>query len=267
MSRISRAAMELLIVLAAPLVSADTQFRIRKPMRDAVPLGKGQCDIRLQITGEAEVSLRGDVVFVRTISGKGGRDDGSACSEPLPNRNVPGFTFDASGNPGEVRMISAPSRESDGQVVVRIRNSTGAKGRSHFRLTWSIPGNEHFTELRPQDNFGSRGNNTFHYSVRGRGSSAVNRSGAQRLSDATVDIDLGGHISISFRTDSGKLLNFSGSVIAAHGEMLKADVATEDSARLRGSMYLSRTPQGDIYRIALEATNGQDRLSLGWDRH
>jgi hypothetical protein len=31
-------------------------------------------------------------------------------------------------------------------------------------------------------------------------------------------------------------------------------------------MYLSRDARGDIYRISLEATNGQDRLRLDWNR-
>ena len=47
---------------------ADTQFRARKMTRSDVPLGKGQCDIRLRIDNEAEVSVQGDAVSVRTIS-------------------------------------------------------------------------------------------------------------------------------------------------------------------------------------------------------
>ena len=39
--------------------------------RDDVPVGKGQCDIRLQVDGEVEVSVRGDRVDVRTIIGAG----------------------------------------------------------------------------------------------------------------------------------------------------------------------------------------------------
>src|SRR5947209_6814576 len=59
------------ILLAAPAM-ADTQFRVRKMTRNDVPLGQGQCDIRVQVDGEAEVSVRGDTAFIRTISGRGG---------------------------------------------------------------------------------------------------------------------------------------------------------------------------------------------------
>ena len=82
----------LLLVVCWVLLSlpafADTQFQARKMTRGDVPLGKGQCDIRLRVDNEAEVSVRGDTVSVRTISGRDARDDGSECNEPLPDRNI-----------------------------------------------------------------------------------------------------------------------------------------------------------------------------------
>ena len=70
----------LLLVGSLLLVSlpgmADTQFQARRMTRGDVPLGKGQCDIRLRVDNEAEISVRGDMVSVRTISGRDARDDG-----------------------------------------------------------------------------------------------------------------------------------------------------------------------------------------------
>ena len=40
---------------------ADTRFQIRRMTRDDVPLGKGQCDIRLQVDNEVEVAVRKSV--------------------------------------------------------------------------------------------------------------------------------------------------------------------------------------------------------------
>jgi hypothetical protein len=77
----------LLLVLAclgaALPAMADTRFRVRQMTRDDVPSGTGQCDIRLQVDGEAEVGLRGNMLFVRTISGRDARDDGSECTRQL----------------------------------------------------------------------------------------------------------------------------------------------------------------------------------------
>ena len=44
---------------------ANTRFQPRRMTRGDVPAGKGQCDIRLQVDGEVEVTVRGDRVDVR----------------------------------------------------------------------------------------------------------------------------------------------------------------------------------------------------------
>src|SRR5437870_3106921 len=92
-------------LMAAPAF-ADTQFRVRRMTRNDVPYGKGQCDIRLQVDGEVEVSVRGESVFVRTLSGRDARDDGSECNEPLPGRAPQGFGFEVRDSRGDIRLIS-----------------------------------------------------------------------------------------------------------------------------------------------------------------
>ncbi|HLK46972.1 MAG TPA: hypothetical protein VKT49_02495 [Bryobacteraceae bacterium] len=276
----------LLVLSAALPVYADTQFRARKMTRTDVPLGKGQCDIRLQVDNEVEVTVRGDMVFARTISGRDSRDDGSECNEPLPVRDIQGFNFEVKDSRGEIRLLAEPSRRNGFGAVVRIRDSAGGEGRYHFRLSWMITGGGDFTRRGPDDfrrdgddsparrrnddlddrRGGLAWNNTTHFAGRGQGSSTLSGYGGQRLMDVSVDIDRGNRIFVSFRTDSGRALAFSGQVIGIDGDTIKADVATDDRARLRGSMYLSRNPRGDVYRITLDATDGQDRLSLDWSR-
>src|SRR5262245_40717145 len=104
-----RLLLPLLCFLLGVPVLADTQFRVRRMTRNDVPLGQGQCDIRLQIDNEAEVSVRGDMVYIRTISGRDGRDDGSECNEPLPGRNLEGFRYEVRDSRGEIRLLSEPS--------------------------------------------------------------------------------------------------------------------------------------------------------------
>ncbi len=265
-----------LALCAVSLGWADTQFRARKMTRNDVPLGKGQCDIRLAIDGEVDVTVRGDLVLIRTISGRDGRDEGSECNEPLPNRSVAGFRFENVESRGEVRLLSEPSRQTDYQAIVRIRDSSGGAGHYHFRLSWTSTGDVGPDRGRPRDrdDHDDRGdrrgalawNNTFHFGGPGRGTSTLSGYGGQRLGDATVDIDRGGRILVSFRTDTGRPLTFSGSVVDFDRDGIRADVATDDSARLRGTMSLSRDGRGDVYRISLEATNGDARLRLDWDR-
>jgi hypothetical protein len=252
-------------------VWANTQFRARKMTRTDIPGGKGQCDIRLRIEGEAEVTVRGDLVTIRKIAGRDGRDDGSECSAPLPNRPVQGFHFEGVDGRGEMRLVSEPSRQTDFEAVVHIRDHESGVSSYHFRLSWTIssddsPDRAHFD--RPNDERGGLAwNNAVHFGGKGHGTSTSTGDGEQGLADVTVDIDRGGKILVSFHTGAkGRPLSFTGSVIEFDQASIRADVATDDHARLRGSMYLSRNNHGDVYRIALDATNGQDRLHLDWDR-
>ena len=247
---------------------ANTQFRVRKMTRTDVPSGKGQCDIRLRIDDEAEVAVRGDFVYIRTISGRDGRDDGSECNEPLPNHPIEGFRFEKVDGRGEMILVSEPSRRSDYQAVVHIRDKDSGEGRYHFRLSWVITG-EPERRFDHDDHDEHRGglawNNVLHFGGRGHGSSTTTSYSAQRLSDANVDIDQGGRIVVSFRTDRGAPLTFSGSVIDFDERSIRAEVATDDRVRLRGEMHIARNERGEAYKINLDATNGQERLHLDWD--
>jgi hypothetical protein len=108
--------------------------------RNDVPLGKGQCDIRLRVDNEAEVSVRGDMVSVRTISGRDARDDGSECNEPLPVRIVDSFNFEVLDRRDDIVLLAEPSRRNDFRAVVRIRDGSSGEGRYHFRLSWRMDG-------------------------------------------------------------------------------------------------------------------------------
>src|SRR6516225_8803276 len=152
-NKVCRYGVILFSIGAAVPALADTQFRVRKMMRNDVPLGKGQCDIRLQIDNEAEVTLRGDIVSIRTLAGRDGRDDGSECNEPLPFGDVPGFNFDVRDSRGEIRLMAEPSRRTGGAAVVRIRDTAGGEGRYHFRISWNIGGAMSGPPLRREPDF------------------------------------------------------------------------------------------------------------------
>src|SRR6476646_5208138 len=67
----------LLLFCAALPTWAETRFQARRMTREDVPAGKGQCDIRLHVDKEVEVSVHGDQVAIRTISGRDASDDGA----------------------------------------------------------------------------------------------------------------------------------------------------------------------------------------------
>jgi len=263
-------------LLAAALPAmAQVQFRIARMTRNDVPAGKGQCDIRLQVDNEVEVAVHRDMVNIRVLSGQNPRDDGSECNAPLPDRDIQGFNYEVKESRNEIRLIEEPSRRNDFTAIVHIRDGAGGYGRYHFRLSWAMAGPGGFSGPGGPPDFGRRDdrgggfawNNVIHFSGAGRGVSSLSGSGPQRLFDANVDIDRGGKIQVTFRTDRGRPIMFAGDVIGKDGDTLKADVAADDRMlRLRGPMYISVDPRQNVYRISLEATNGRDNLRVNWDR-
>jgi len=274
-----RIGMMLLALSAALPAVADTQFRIRRTNRDDIPLGRGQCDIRLQVDGEAEVSVRRDTVFIRTISGRDAYDDGSECNAPLPDRDVGQIGFEVRDSRNEIRMLAEPSRRNDFAAIVRIRDSSGGQGRYHFRLSWQQTGSDYRNDGRGggfdgggrgydrPGGFGGPGfawNNVINFRGRGRGVATLNNF-EDRLSDVDVNIDRGGRIVVVFRAERGRTHAFNGQVTGREGGRLRADVASDDR-RLRGPMFISVDDRQNVNSINLEATDGRDRLHLAWDR-
>jgi hypothetical protein len=135
---LNRIGWALACLIAALPALADTRFTIRRMTRDDVPRGKGQCDIRLQVDDQVEVSVQGDRVYVRTLSGQDARDDGSECNAPLPDRDPRGFNFEVLDSRNEIRLVEPPSDRNGGRAIVQIRDSASGFGRYHFRLSWAL---------------------------------------------------------------------------------------------------------------------------------
>ena len=277
-TQMGRFGIVLLAVSAALPAFADTQFRIRRMTRDDVPLGKGQCDIRLQVDNEVEVSVRRDTVYIRTIAGRDSSDDGSECNAPLPDRDVGGIRFEVLDSRNDIRMLAEPSRRNDFAAVVRIRDSSGGQGRYHFRLSWQMTGSDSREDRRPGfddrrpgfDRPGPAGgtgfawNNVINFRGRGRGVATLNNF-EDRLSDVDVNVDRGGRIVVVFQAERGRQHAFNGQITGREGGRLRADVVSEDR-RLRGPMYISVDDRQNVNAINLEATDGRDRMHLTWDR-
>lgn len=262
--------------LACLPASADSQFQVRQMTRGDVAPGKGQCDIRLQVDEEVEAALRGDIVFLRTLSGREARDDGSECNLPLPGREVRGFTFEVKDRRNQIRLVEEPGSRNEFTAIVRIRDTDSGYGRYHFRLSWKAaagpaPG-AHILDgpaPGPEDRRGGAGfvwNNVTHYGGRGAGSAVYNDEDPLALSDVSLDIDRAGHAAIAFRTGRGRAMVLTGAVIARDGERIKIDAMAENG-RLHGALSVAVEDRTQTVRsIEVEVTDGQDRVRLHWDR-
>jgi hypothetical protein len=255
--------------------SADSQFLVRQMTRGDVPPGKGQCDIRLQVDGEVEAAVRGDTVFLRTLSGREARDDGSECSLPLPNRELRGFAFEVKDKRNQIRLAEQPNPGNHFAVVVRILDTAGGYGRYHFRLLWTAGGEPapgaHSLDgpaPGPDDRRSAEGfvwNNVTHYGGRGAGSAVYNDEDPLRLSDVSLDIDRGGRATVSFGTGRGRAMVLNGALIARDGGHLKIDAVAVDG-RLHGTLSVAVAERTAAIRsLDMEATDGHDRMRLRWE--
>jgi len=258
------------LLLAAPAI-ADTEFRARRMTRNDVPLGKGQCDIRLQIDAEAEVSVRGDMVYIRTISGRDGRDDGSECNEPMPARGLEGFGFEVRDSRGEIRLLSEPSPRNGFSAIVRIRDSAGGQGRYHFRLTWAMTGGGGFgrgvAPALPLGRGTTGWNDTVNFRGRGRGSYSRRGEPTRNIYEVSVSVDRAGRVIAVFNTDGGPPLEFSGFVTNMQGETLTADLVANSQTRgLRGAALISLDRRREVDRVTMDGTTGRGEFRLEWWR-
>jgi len=257
------------LLLAAPAM-ADSQFRVRRMTRNDVPFGKGQCDIRLQVDGEVEVSLRGDTVSMRTLSGRDGRDDGSECNEPLPERGYQGFGFEVKEQRGDIRLVSEPTPRNGNTAIVRIRDSAGGMGRYHFRITWAIGGAAPPPMAPPQ--IGRPGGRTGwndNLNFRGRGRGVYNRrgEGTRNIYEVSVTVDRGGRVVATFNTDGGPRLHFTGFVTEMRDNVVTADLVSGDQTRgLRGTALITLDRRREVDRVSMDGVADRDRFRLEWSR-
>jgi hypothetical protein len=268
--------------LAAVPACADSRFRVAIMPRPDLAPGKGQCDIRLEVDKEVEITVRRDQVLIHTLSGEDARDDGSDCTAPLPARDMPGFAVQTVDSRAEIRVLQRPSARNDFAVVVRILDAAPGFGRYRFRLTWdesadptlentTLPKNDRNGTARPPAPAGFVWNNAVTYTGRGAGETLLDDR-SQRVGDVRVDIDLGGKIVVSFNAVQPRgprgprhLVLFNGTVMTREGSRIRADMVTDDR-RLHGTMTLSVDDRQNVNSISMNATDGQEHLRLTWDR-
>jgi hypothetical protein len=262
---ITRKTAALLLLCAALPILADTKFHIRETARNDVPPGKGQCDIRLQVDDQVEVSVHGDAVSIRTIAGRNARDDGSECNAALPRAEVAGFRFEVKESRNEMRLLTPPNRANDFTAIVYIHDTDGGFGRYHFLLSWDKTAARDTGLAAGEQHGGFVRNNVTTYHGRGAGTAVYHDTDSRTLGDVNADVDLSGRIQVIFRINRGRPIEFDGMVVAREEGRIKADVTSEDG-RLRGPMYLAVDAKQNVTNVTLDATDGRDRVQVTWDK-
>src|SRR3954452_7170597 len=109
-----------LLTSSAAFGQVEAQLRVRQlPGWDA-RTREGRCEIRVWVDNRAEVRMRGDAIFVRTLQGSKGRDEGSECSQPLPYNSVRGFQIRQTAGRNRVSLAQEPSRMNNFTALMDI---------------------------------------------------------------------------------------------------------------------------------------------------
>jgi hypothetical protein len=97
-----------LLTATAAFGQFEVQMRARQQPGWDVRAREGRCEIHLWVDNRAEVRMRGDQIFVRTLEGSKGRDEGSSCSQPIPFNSVRGFELRQTAGRNQVALTQEP---------------------------------------------------------------------------------------------------------------------------------------------------------------
>jgi len=112
----------------------------------------GKCTIEVEVDGVAEVEVRGDRGFMRTLEGQPSTWRRFECNSVMP-RNPVDFRFRGIDGRGRVQLVRDPS---SGGAVVRIEDTKGGREGYTFDLEWRGGSGNWGNDNRGIDN---RGNN------------------------------------------------------------------------------------------------------------
>ena len=126
----------ILVTSTAAFGQVEAQMRVRQlPGWDA-RAREGRCEIRVWVDNRAEVRIRGDAIFVRTVEGSKGRDEGSECSHPLPYNSVRDFQIRQTAGRSRIALAQEPSRMNNFTAMIAIEDSQGGGDTYAFEATW-----------------------------------------------------------------------------------------------------------------------------------
>ena len=141
MKRILRIAAALLFS-SVGFAQVDIQIRFgQQPGWDA-RAREGSCEVRVWVDHHAEVRIRGDGIFVRTLEGAKSYDEGSKCSQPIPYNSIGDFQIRQIAGRNRVDLVQQPNRMNNFTALVAINDDQGGGDHYAFEVTWRSEGGD-----------------------------------------------------------------------------------------------------------------------------
>ena len=101
---------------------------------------EGRCEVHIWVDHHAEVRMRGDGIFVRTLEGGKSYDEGSKCSQPLPYNSIGDFQIRQIAGRNRVELLQQPNRSNNFTALVAINDDQGGGDHYAFEVNWRAEG-------------------------------------------------------------------------------------------------------------------------------
>lgn len=117
------------------------QTHTKVAQRDWNPAaGEGRCQLRVWVDDTALLRLRGDDLWVETVTGERSYDQGSTCNQPLPPHRVRDFRITYDRGRGRVDEVQVPSRRNDFTGTLQVHDPQNGAGLYVIDVAWGNPG-------------------------------------------------------------------------------------------------------------------------------
>jgi hypothetical protein len=147
----------LALVTAFSGFGQDTSFQVKRMKEWNENARDGRCILRVMVDDEVDVELQRDTVLIRRITGQPGRDDGSECTQPLPQSYFTRFAFRGIDGRGEVRLTQEPRPGNAFTAIVTIRDLKRGQEGYTFELSWTTDGQPYQGSVGGRDIRGAGG--------------------------------------------------------------------------------------------------------------
>jgi hypothetical protein len=118
----------------------DIQLRVRQQPGWDPRAREGRCEVRVWVDHQAELRIRGDGIFVRTLEGARSYDEGSSCSQPLPYNSIRDFRIRQIGGRNHVNLVQEPNRMNNYTALLSINDDQGGGDHYAFEVSWGAEG-------------------------------------------------------------------------------------------------------------------------------
>ena len=118
----------------------DETHVIRRAPEWNLAANEGMCRLRIWVDDKARVRLQGDRITVETDSGKRAFDQGSVCTQPLPEHAVDNFHVEVAHGRGTVMEVREPDRHNGYTGTVSVADPQNGGDTYELIMAWNTPG-------------------------------------------------------------------------------------------------------------------------------